>query len=153
MAGMNGTPIQISDGAHRLDGPSVGPSVGSVAAAADGEVFWLPESASWPQAEEDEFEIERRRIDAQLAAARTRVIAARQLAETREVELRLALRAEIVASQESLAAMSRDHECTLAAIRTAARDEVESILAEARRPVARNANVGGDQSGSDDDAQ
>jgi rhodanese-related sulfurtransferase len=50
---------------------------------------------------------------------------------------RAALHAEVVASQEALAEMERQHEVAVAQIREAAQTEAARILAEARQHVAR----------------
>ncbi len=79
---------------------------------------------------------ERRRLDDDIAAAKRRGAASRQRIEAAEADIREALRAELSASRDALAAIERQHEVTVAMIRSAAQAEVERILANARQAVS-----------------
>jgi len=87
----------------------------------------------------DDFDAERSRLEAEIAAAKARAIAARERAAQREAELRAALQAELAASREQLAALEREHDATVAQVRDEASAEVERILSEASRQAAARA--------------
>lgn len=81
----------------------------------------------------DALEVERLRLESEIAAATARAAAA----ELRAAELNAALHAVVMASKERLAAIEREHETVLAGLRAAAQQQVEQIMAEARRQVSR----------------
>ncbi len=84
----------------------------------------------------DEFEVERSRLEAEISAVKSRAVAARSLA----TGVHATLHAEVIAAQDALADMERQHGTDIATIREAARVEVARILSEARQRVARGAN-------------
>jgi hypothetical protein len=136
---LNGTP---------LNGSRVHLSHAPVEWAQETSLVWLPTSGSWPslamdRAEPvaDEFDAERSRLEAEIADAKARAVAARQRAAEREAQMRAALQAEIAASREQLSVLEREHDATVARIRAAAQAEVEQILAEARRQAGRDADT------------
>jgi len=112
------------------------------------DLVWLPNTSrpavavNTPVA--DDFDAERSRLEAEIAAAKGRAIAARERAAQREAELRAALQAEIAASREELSALEREHDLTVARVRDEANAEVERILAEARRQAACEAAASSD---------
>ena len=113
------------------------------------DLVWLPTTATRPAVAvnapaADDFDAERSRLEAEIAAAKARAIAARERAAQREAELRAALQAEIAASREELSALEREHDLTVARVRDEANAEVERILAEARRQAAREATASSD---------
>ena len=79
---------------------------------------------------------ERLRLEAEIAAAKARAVAAREHTARRDAEIREALQAELAASREQLTSMEREHDAIVARVREAARLEVDRILAEARRQAA-----------------
>jgi hypothetical protein len=90
-----------------------------------------PAADPWPDLPLDDLEQQRPRLEGEIAAAKARTAAARERAAARDAEVRAALRAELVASKESVAEIERDCDITIANIRKAAQIEVERILAEA----------------------
>ena len=95
----------------------------------------------WPDVTRDELDAERVRLEAEIATAKSRAASARHRAALRDAEMRDALRAEIAASKESLTAMEREHDTTIAMVRGAAQAEVDRILAAAHH-VASGLNTG-----------
>ena len=89
-----------------------------------------------PDPSPDDLAAERARLQSAIASAKARAAAARERAASRELELRAVLHAELVVSRESLAEIERQHDVTIAAVRSAAQAEVERILAEARRQAS-----------------
>jgi L-rhamnose isomerase len=89
--------------------------------------------AADPDPSLDYVAAERARLEAEIAAAKARTAAAKERAASRELELRAALHTELVTSRESLAELERQHEVAIAMVRSAAKAEVERILADARR--------------------
>jgi len=123
------------------------------------DLVWLPTTSrpavavNTPVA--DDFDAERSRLEAEIAAAKARAIAARERAAQREAELRAALQAELAASREQLTALEREHDATVAQVRHEASAEVERILSEAPRQAAARAAASDeidaiDQPGSSD---
>ncbi len=99
----------------------------------------------------DSVEVERARLEAEIAGAKQRLDAARQRAEARDAEARAALRAEIARTRDTLAEMELRHEEQISRIREAARAEVEQILAVARQAAGSQAQVvNSEQSGASD---
>ncbi len=97
-------------------------------AAADAAVFGVRlETPS------HELEAERQRLQAQIAATHTRIMAARKRADRRDAEIGALLHADLVASQEYIAEMERQHDRAVAAIRAA----VEAEIATIRNPGGR----------------
>ena len=94
--------------------------------------LWPPASGSWPDSAFDELDVERSRLEAEIATAKARAAAARR----RDTQMRAAMHADVVVSQQRLAEMEREHDTTIATIREAAQAEVARILSEARREVA-----------------
>ena len=88
------------------------------------------------QAEANSVAAERRRLEGDIAAAKRRAASSQQRIEAAELDIREALRAELSASKDALAAIERQHEVTVAMIRSAAQAEVQRIMTEARRAVA-----------------
>ena len=74
-----------------------------------------------------ELEAERQRLEAQIAATHARIIAARSRADQRDAEIGALLHADLVASQDYIAEMERQHDCAVAAIRAAAEAEIATI--------------------------
>jgi hypothetical protein len=88
----------------------------------------------------DDFEpmiVERRRLEAELAAAKQRTFDARTLQADREAAITEALRVELESSRAAIAELERHHAEAVATVQASGRAEVESILAEARRRVAQ----------------
>ena len=133
VSGLNGTPMNgaspncASMNGSRWEHPSAGPPTDLEA-----EPVWSPTMGTWPGAEPDEFEVERQRLEAEIAAAKARTAEARRRAADRDTELR----AELIASQELVAEVERQHEMAVARVREAAQAEVKRVLTEARRRVA-----------------
>lgn len=90
-----------------------------------------PAADPWPESPLDDFERQRPRLEGEIAAAKARTAAARQRTAAREAEVRAALRAELVASKDSVAEIERECDIAIANVRKAAQIEVERILAEA----------------------
>jgi prophage DNA circulation protein len=82
----------------------------------------------------DTGQLERKlaRLHEEIAAAQTRAEAAKRRITEREAEVRDVLRAELLASQEAVAEMERQHELNVESIRQRTNAEVARILAEAR---------------------
>jgi hypothetical protein len=78
-------------------------------------------------------EEQRARLEADLAAAKARLLAARHRAAELDASAKEQMRAELAASREALAEMERQHAETIALVRRNAQTEVERILADARR--------------------
>mgnify|MGYP003326301023 FL=1 len=87
----------------------------------------------WPDPELDEFERERSKLEAAIAVAKARAAAARDMLQTREATVKAALRADVIAAQDDVAAMERDHQRRVAEVREQARIEAAGIVATARR--------------------
>lgn len=135
MGGLNGTPI---NGSHSELSPGLYDRMheGMPASPAPAKV--------WPEAARDELDVERPRLEAEIAAAKARAAAARDRTVRRDLEMRNALRDELIASQESLAEIERQHEADVAKIREVARAEAQRILAEVRDQIAASAREGVD---------
>jgi len=86
-------------------------------------------------ADDDDIVVEQRRLEAALAAAKARVVAADALVAARDEEVRAGLRAELLAAQETLAEMERRHDAVIARLRADTEAEVARILAAAPRRV------------------
>ena len=80
-----------------------------------------------------ELEAERARLEAEIASAKSRTAAARHRMAERDAEVRAALRAELLASKETVTELERHHQTELAAIEERAHAEVVRINAESRR--------------------
>ena len=91
-----------------------------------------PDAGDAAQAEANSVAAERRRLEGDIAAAKRRAASSQQRIEAAELDIREALRAELSASKDALAAIERQHEVTVAMIRNAAQAEVQRIIAEAR---------------------
>jgi hypothetical protein len=78
-------------------------------------------------------EEQRARLEADLAAATARLLAARHRAAELDAAAKERIRAELASSRETLAEIDRQHEETIALVRRNAQAEVERILADARR--------------------
>ena len=81
----------------------------------------------------DAIEEQRARLEADLAAAKARLLAAKHRAAELDAAAKEQMRAELEASRETLAEIDRQHEDTIALVRRNAQTEVERILAAARR--------------------
>ena len=79
------------------------------------------------------IEEQRARLEADLAAAKARLLAARHRAAELDASAKEQMRAELEASRETLAEIDRQHEETIAVVRRNAQTEVERIIADARR--------------------
>ena len=75
-------------------------------------------------------------LEADIAAAKERTDLARERAVELAAAVRAEMRAEVVASQERLAQMEREHEDELATIRADAKALAARIIAEARALVS-----------------
>ncbi len=84
-----------------------------------------------------EIDDERARLEAELASASARVAAAHQRLAVRDAEMRATLRAELVASKDTLARMEREYEMAIAMVRQAGRDEADRLRAAARQAIAQ----------------
>ena len=73
---------------------------------------------------------ERAQLEAALAAKADALEAAKERLQQKEALIKSVLRDELLASRERLAAMDRDHDERVAAIRAAARAEVERLAEE-----------------------
>ena len=103
--------------------------------ACDANVVWPPATvSSWPVVAEHELEMERSRLEAEIAAAKARTMAARHY----DSVMRAALHAEVVASQAALAEMESQHEVSVAQIRETAQAKAARILSEARQHATRS---------------
>lgn len=87
----------------------------------------------WPDPELEEFERDKSQLEAAIAVAKARAAAARDMLQTREATVKAALRADVVAAQDEVAAMEREHQRRVAEVREAARREADVIVAAARR--------------------
>jgi hypothetical protein len=79
------------------------------------------------------IEEQRARLEADLAAAKARLLAAKHRAAELDASAKEQLRAELEASRQTLAEIDRQHEETIALVRRNAHTEVDRILADARR--------------------
>ncbi len=128
MVGLRGT---------QFNGSSWEPPAVPDAPLPDADPVWLPAAhANSPTFAPDEFEAERSRLEAEISTVKSRAVAARRLAPG----VHATLHAEVIAAQDALAEMERQHGIDIASIREAARVEVARILSEARQQVARGAN-------------
>lgn len=84
----------------------------------------------------DGADVERASLQAELAAAKERIVRARNRADAREAEAREALRAEIASTRDILAEIERQYREAVSMIQATARAEVERVLAEARQVAA-----------------
>ena len=87
----------------------------------------------------------RPRLEADIAAAKTRTEAARQRAAELAAAVRAEMHAEVVASQQRLAHMEREHEQELATIKTDAKALAARIIAEARALVSEQRRAATDE--------
>jgi hypothetical protein len=101
----------------------------------------------WPAP--DPFEMERARLVSEIATVKERAANVRARITSRELEMKVALRAEFTAARGVLAEMEREHEARIAAVRAAAQAEVERILAEARRTQGRQSSAAKSSGASD----
>jgi hypothetical protein len=143
MVGLNGAPIDRSRYNHPSSSHEWIPELSLAADPAESpehpgqqaNAFWPPDSVSpWPVAK-NELEMERARLESEIAAATARTLAARH----HDSVMRAALHEEVVASQQALAEMERLHHLAVAAIREAAQAEAARIVLEARQQVTRRA--------------
>ena len=122
----------------------------------EAELLWLPAEGPLPPAVDKpgaaDTCVERSRLEAEIAAAKARSVAARERAARRDTEMREALQSELAASREQLTSMERDHDAMVEEVRAAARREVERILNEGRRQAAPepDASDAAQRSGSSD---
>jgi chromosome segregation ATPase len=65
----------------------------------------------------DDLEIERVRLEAELSATRARIAAAKQRLASRDAQVEAAMRRELAVTRETIAAMEREHQEALAALR------------------------------------
>lgn len=79
------------------------------------------------------IEEQRARLEAELAAAKARLLAAKHRAAELDAAVKERMRAELEASRETLAEIDRQHDETIALVRRNAQTEVERIRAAARR--------------------
>jgi hypothetical protein len=79
------------------------------------------------------IEEQRARLEADLAAAKARLLAAQHRAAELDASAKEQLRSELAASRETLAEIDRQHAETIALVRRNAQAEVDRILADARR--------------------
>lgn len=86
----------------------------------------------------DAIEEQRVRLEADVAAAQARLLAARHRAAELDASAKEQMRAALEASRETLAEIDRQHEETIALVRRNAQTEVERILADARRRAGEN---------------
>jgi hypothetical protein len=84
----------------------------------------------------DPLEEERARLESDIAMAKARLFAAKHAAAQLDAETKQALRAELASSRDDLANLERQHADSVRAIRQQASDEVDRILADARREAA-----------------
>jgi hypothetical protein len=103
---------------------------------------WPPMVDSWLEPERDKLNEERSRLEREIAAAKARAEAARRRTALREEDMRASMRAELSAAQQALADMERQHEATLAMVKSTAQAEIDRILAEARRDAGGVDHVG-----------
>jgi hypothetical protein len=79
------------------------------------------------------IEEQRARLEADLAAAKARLLAAQHRAAELDAAAKEQLRTELAASRETLAEIDRQHAETIALVQRNAHAEVDRILAAARR--------------------
>jgi hypothetical protein len=79
------------------------------------------------------IEEQRARLEADLAAATARKLAAQHRAAQLDAEAKELLRVELATSRETLAEIERQHAETIALVRRNAQTEVDRILADAHR--------------------
>jgi hypothetical protein len=107
--------------------------------------------ALWSQPQPSEFEIERARLESEIAAADERAATANARAAARESQLRTLLQAETDASDRAMADMELSYEAQIAAIRDEAQAEIDRIAAgRHQRPADGVAIVIGSPIGVDD---
>ncbi len=149
MAGLNGVPIDRSRHNHPSSSYDWIPELSLATDPPEppdprgrgADAFWPPAAASsWPGVQ-DELEMERARLEAEIAAAKARTLAARH----HDSVMRAALHEEVVASQQALAEMERHHGEAIRSIREAAQAEAARILLEARQQVASRAGRNNDR--------
>ena len=97
---------------------------------------WL--AAASAEAGMDDVEVERARLERELAEAKDRIEAAHR----RATDLRAALQAEVLASQAHLAELDRQHLVAMAMVRDTANAEAARIVAEARCHAADGGPAG-----------
>ncbi|MCU1366778.1 MAG: hypothetical protein JWL72_4269 [Ilumatobacteraceae bacterium] len=100
------------------------------------EATWPRADDAWPAASPGACDLERPRLEAEIAAAKARAASARHRAAQRDAQMRAALRVELEASQERLAAMEREHEAAVAAVLADAQAKAARIVAEARQQLS-----------------
>lgn len=158
MVGLNGVPIDRSRHNHPSSSHEWIPELSLADDPPDSpeprgrgaDAFWPPAAvSSWPGAH-NELEMERSRLEAEIAAAKARTLAAQH----HDSVMRAALHEEVVASQQSLAEMERQHDAVIGSIREVAQTEAARILLEARQQVAHRAGrVSGPDTESGNHAQ
>jgi hypothetical protein len=79
------------------------------------------------------IEEQRARLEADLAAAKARLLAAQHRAADLDAAAKEQLRSELAVSRETLAEIDRQHAETIALVQRNAQAEVDRILADARR--------------------
>jgi hypothetical protein len=79
------------------------------------------------------IEEQRARLEADLAAAKARLLSAQHRAAELDASAKEQLRTELAASRETLAEIDRQHAETIALVQRNAQAEVDRILADARR--------------------
>ena len=84
----------------------------------------------------DPLEEERARLETDIAVAKSRLFAAKHAAAQLDAQTKQALRAELASSRDDLSDLERRHSDSVRAIRQQAADEVDRILADARRDAA-----------------
>ena len=89
-----------------------------------------------------ELEAERQRLEAQIAATHARILAARNRADQRDAEIGALLHADLVASQDYIAEMERQHDNAVAAVRAAAEAEIAAILATRTSTIDETTSIG-----------
>jgi hypothetical protein len=87
----------------------------------------------WPDPALEQFERERAALEADIAEAKARAAAAKELASAREASLKATLRGDVIAAQDAVAEMEREHQRAVAMVRENARLEAEAIVADAKR--------------------
>jgi hypothetical protein len=86
---------------------------------------------AWPDPAQEEFEAERARLEAAIAVARARTAAAHDALRSRESSVKSTLRADVLAAQDAVAAMEREHDRRVAEVRSTARLDADALIAAA----------------------
>lgn len=127
MGSLNGKP---TNGHDAVDAPTVSVAIHQPVAV------WPPVDDAWPEAPTSEHDLERPRLEAEIAAAKARAAAARHRVAERDDDIRAALRAELRASQEGLARMEREHDDAVERVLRDAQTEADRIVARARQQLS-----------------